>query len=176
MKERLKIIVTWILLSLLLINAGLGFFIFEFSLVLNKSLVEEFLSESDEKDLFLLVINDKSKIVWLDNHEFNYDGKRYDVKSEIIKNGKSYFYCIHDSKEESLISSFKSCINNTFFALNGKRGSHSFSVGKYLYKIYYHSDLPWEYPGGCNFDFTFLPDVKISLQNYSTVISPPPEC
>ena len=50
--------------------------------------------------------------------EFVYNNSRYDLLTKTIKNDTVYFYCIHDTKEEQIMLSYKSAIqkntdNNT---------------------------------------------------------------
>jgi hypothetical protein len=174
MKDRLKIFITWVLLSLLLFNVGLGFFIFQLSLYVNQNEIENFLSESEESDLMLLKISDESSVVRNGDDEIVYEGRHYDVKREYRSNGKLYVYCVHDVKEEKLIGSWKTTLSNSF-PQNGKRGSQNYNIIKHLIKIYFHHDSPRENPEIGDFYFSIVSNDKIPVQDYFSVISPPPE-
>ena len=174
MKNRLKIFITWVLLSLLLFNVGLGFFIFELALLVNKNDIENSMSESDESDLLLLKISNSSSIVRNGDDEIVYEGGHYDVKREFRSNGTLYIYCVHDVKEEKLIGSWKTTLSNSF-PQSGKHGNQTLNIFKHLIKIYFYRDSTGENPGITDFDFAFLTDDKIPVQNYFCVISPPPE-
>jgi len=63
----------------------------------------------NEKDLSLIIVTFKNedKIIWTEkNKEFKYNGAMYDVVKSKIKNGKKYYYCINDKKENRLVTSF----------------------------------------------------------------------
>jgi hypothetical protein len=174
MKERLKVFIIWVLLSLLLFNVGLGFFIFELSLLVNKNDIENFLTKSDEGNLLLLKISDSSSIIRNGEDEIVYEGRHYDVKREFRSDGTLYIYCVHDVKEERLIGSWKTTLSNSF-PQSGKHGNQTLNIIKHLIKVYFHRDLSGESPGISDFDFASISDDKIPVQNYFCVISPPPE-
>ena len=74
--------------------------------------------------------NDKGKITVLaipdpdtagsfhrnNTHEISYQGRYYDVVKEERKNGHLLFYCIHDNKEETLISFMKKLTRHKLFS------------------------------------------------------------
>ncbi len=62
-----------------------------------------------EKDLSLVVVtpNNENEIEWTkENKEFKYKGFLYDVVTVKEMDGKRYYYCYNDIKEQELIANF----------------------------------------------------------------------
>lgn len=46
--------------------------------------------------------NDRYPLQWVDDHEFRYSGKMYDIVRSHISGDSTYFTCINDTQEEQL--------------------------------------------------------------------------
>ncbi len=63
----------------------------------------------NEKDLSIIIVSSSNdpKIQWTKKgKEFQYKGLMYDVVKKEIKEGKTYYYCLNDVKEQRLIANY----------------------------------------------------------------------
>jgi hypothetical protein len=99
-------------LALMIILNNLAGFYFAFYLqqaTIKKEVKSLLKSTLDESELVKLHFDPNSdeyrKLQWLDEHEFRYDGRMYDIiKSEKDEKNNLTFHCINDIKEEQLFS------------------------------------------------------------------------
>lgn len=175
MKERLKIFIGWIMLALLCYNMYGYFLVFELSEALNRSSMNEFLSGADDDELQVLKITDVSKIIREENHEIIFEGKRYDVKKEILKDGIIYFYCIHDHAEENLYAGFYSSLRDNSGAQTEKPGHYVFDLFKHLVKNYYSNEAVAKIPDAILVNSVFVRNDTFQYHFFSSVITPPPK-
>lgn len=175
MKKRLKIFIAWLMLALLFYNFGFCFIVFELSVQLNRHYIEKFLSDADESQLLILKIADGSSIIRKGNHEIIFEGRGYDVKKEIKKNGTIYFYCIHDEAEENLVCALNTSVNNNSDVQNKKQSGHLFEVLKHLAKDYFHENSIVETQEIINSCKPLADNETFLSNNYFSVITPPPK-
>lgn len=45
---------------------------------------------------------------WIDDHEFRFDGKMYDILRSYVRDDSTYFVCINDAQEEQLFANLDS--------------------------------------------------------------------
>ena len=93
---------------------------------MNEKIFSRF-SDSELLALKFSSIDFKSKINWRDSNEFELSGNLYDVVKIEKRNNEYIIYCFNDSKEETLIASFKN--------LNEKSGDHKYFVLEQLHMI-----------------------------------------
>jgi len=103
-----KKILIYLVILLLLFNSAGYYFLYE----VNKLLVRkemEALMERNPTRLIVLKIFEPGRdpdFCRVDKHEIRYDGNLYDVLKETTKGRISFFYCIHDQKEQDLLTGF----------------------------------------------------------------------
>lgn len=112
----MKKIAAILLLSCLFFTV-LGYhFIFQFQLQQAKAEMQINLRNlKGNKELSVLCFNQEQlkQIDWENNHEFNYNGKMYDVIEKHFKNGKLLVRCIADNKETVLIKEYLASQKNS---------------------------------------------------------------
>jgi hypothetical protein len=116
--------------------------------------------------LMVLVIPDfdpTGSFHWKDRNEITYQGRFYDVVKQVRKNGYTLFYCYHDKKEETLVSSMKKLTGNKYLTFFLDDVVKLFSSGEIADHFIPNSE--YKFPG-----FTELVN-SITLAD----LSPPPE-
>lgn len=114
-----------------------------------------------------------SRIKFLDDDEFIYNGKMFDIISRKTSNGYTTFYCMNDTQEEQLYSTLKDHImHNTDQNLPVKDKSNL--IIKNIIKEAL-ADKSIKQPLSL---MTFIINFNFEttlLQNFKTVLSPPPK-
>lgn len=91
------------LLSLILLNA-VGYLPLYY---LMRSEIRSEMSGSREASSVIVVSSaDKTSINWVEENELEYKGQRYDLLHSEQRGDKTYYYCIHDAREQSLVAAF----------------------------------------------------------------------
>jgi hypothetical protein len=129
--------------------------------------------KSENVELIQMDQKDKDLIQWIDENEFMYKGRMYDLISQQFVGNQIKIYAIQDSKEASLESEFKTFI---FSLMDQKGGKGENSISSKLFeKDFYYEEL--------NFILSFLKENKLdsntnyhfsNLSVYSEITSPPP--
>lgn len=175
MKRRLHILSVWLMLAFIFCNAGIYFFVLEFSVQLNRSLMEKILSESNESDLLLIQVTDISSVVRKGSHEIIYNEKLYDVRNEVRKNGSIYFYCIHDAEEEGLVNALKTMVNSNSDIQSDKQDGRSISLSEHFPRDFFCNDFTLEKIIFRKKSKIYFKNEQIHSFNFSSVITPPPK-
>jgi hypothetical protein len=58
----------------------------------------------DNLALLPIADNEKSSIHWRGDDEFEYQGRLYDISHSSHQRDTTYYYCVNDTKEESLVA------------------------------------------------------------------------
>ena len=175
MKREFKIYISWLLLITFFLNYAVSFFLFEISIQINRNSIEKYFTIADESRLLILKISNTSSIVRKGNSEIIVEGRYYDVKKEIKINDITYFYCLHDEKEDNLNKAFDEILfKNLDVPGQGQKG-HSIDVSKHLIKDFFH-EKPFTFIHALYFGLLSTMNIESSLSNYfSDIITPPPQ-
>jgi hypothetical protein len=124
----LKRILPIFFLVIFLFNS-LGYFIvFRFNQLEVRNQMRAEILENTPNSRFIKVSVSSShspEIVWTDDNEFSYKGKRYDVVRSEKANGSVNYFCLNDSREDALFSQLNENLDNQADAnkmANGKSG------------------------------------------------------
>ncbi len=162
------------MLVVLLYNFDFSFIVYELSDEFNREEMGELLSKTDQSELQVLKITDESSVIHKGEDEIIYQGKIYDVKSVDVKDGVTFYYCLHDENEDS----FKEVLNNIISKdsdspIKGNR-SNLFGIQNHFAKKYF-LDESFTVNG-----FTevsngfFISNENFSSLNFSSIFAPPP--
>jgi hypothetical protein len=118
-KPAVVIRITAVIVLLVMINNLAGFY-FAFYSQQNiikkevKGLLKSSLNESELVKLQFDINSDEYlKLQWLDEHEFRYHGRMFDIiRVEMGDKNHLTFYCINDIKEEQLFADLKEHVSN----------------------------------------------------------------
>ncbi|HZV12683.1 MAG TPA: hypothetical protein VFA55_05665 [Candidatus Kapabacteria bacterium] len=71
-------------------------------------------SMRDESNLAILPVSDSQEnaIRWHGNDEFEYQGRLYDISYSLRQSDTTYYYCVNDTKEETLIAGVNEHVKN----------------------------------------------------------------
>lgn len=133
-----------IILLILFIGPILGYFIY---LNIQKQLVRENIKaeilggiELDNLVTFTLDVKEiKSKFRWIHEHEFEYQGKFYDVVKTEISGSKVIFHCFPDDKESQLQKEIDKLISQAL-GKNNKDKKNQQELQN-LFKLFYTHDF-----------------------------------
>ncbi len=109
MNLSLKKAITLIVISVLLLNSS-GYILFYISTthLIKKYIIKKVLGGDFDKEIILLSIsrqdidNNKVSFKWIHSREFRFNGKMYDIKSNLSDKDSLRFYCYYDEKENLL--------------------------------------------------------------------------
>lgn len=65
--------------------------------------------------------NKSVDFAWIEDYEFSYRGKMYDVVKTLEDEENFTFFCVHDEKEEEIDIAFQKHIDNEFESKSGKK-------------------------------------------------------
>jgi hypothetical protein len=174
-----KKIIAFGLLGLFLFNTGGYFFLFR----INQSVIQEEVkslirSGLCEDSYILLKIQNPSAdpdLKMTAKDEFLYKGHMYDIARQVTRGNTTWFYCVNDRKEESLLARYQhiSPMISGFGA--HEKAKHSQAILHFIsinLAILNSNDHPSVYPSGEVKHFVFSTHL---ISNFQTPSSPPPE-
>jgi len=96
------------LLVLFLHNLGGYYWVYHFLRRQAKSEMKAYIRKNHGNDPGVSVFSEEQSkdFEWIEDHEFRYRGMMYDIVKTEERNGKKYFHCVKDEREEELISAF----------------------------------------------------------------------
>ncbi len=138
----MKKCVSILILALMLYNI-MGYYLAYLAMVQQtKEEMRETLTDNDETQDLIVVkvpyVNGKIEekdFELIDEDEFRYEGKMYDIARTEIKDNAIYFYCLNDKKEDAIDLALVKHIQNNVND-NSATGKKSNSILKNLIKIY----------------------------------------
>ncbi|HTX88144.1 MAG TPA: hypothetical protein VMC08_04080 [Bacteroidales bacterium] len=95
------------LVFLLLFNLSGYYFIFSYNRMLVRSQMRATIRSGESQDQEETLVIPVSEVRWIDQKEFSYRGKLYDVVSCSFSGNTVTIKCINDRKEESLYSRYQ---------------------------------------------------------------------
>ena len=120
----MKKVVVIAVLFVVLVNTMGYFFIFKCNQYhIKKGMLSEISIGIFQPDIVILKILHPEKerqFLRIENNEFTYCGRLYDIVVERKSGDTTLFYCLHDKKEETLVSDF-----SLYLRFNGRSGSSS---------------------------------------------------
>ena len=125
--------------------------------------------------IMILDKNDTRKAIqWVNTDEFIYQGRLYDVlKQQPTANGHTAYYCLNDSKEESLLDALKEHISR-YLDTNTPQGKDSQKITPDFSKEYSPTGIAYSY-----LSFTtkvyFQPYFRCISSVQEEIASPPPK-
>ena len=175
MKKLFNIFIAWLVLAVMLYNFGFTILVFELSIKYNRNSIQKFLSVAETDQLQVLKVANDSFIVRMENQEILFLGKKYDVKSEVKKNGVIYFYCIHDAAEEKLDIALQRTSKINSSSQSTTQNGQVFDVAKHLIKDYFCDKLTIENINSPEYYRIFSDNEIFLSHHYFSVITPPPK-
>jgi hypothetical protein len=171
-------ILSILFLGLFLFNTGGYYFVFRY----NQSLIRDEIKgmiRSGNANAEYTVLRISSPLLdpgfkRIDRNEFRYHGRMYDIIREVDEGDATLFYCINDTKEESLLAGYDKILKGS-----SEYGSHEKS--NRAHAILYHiitlaiityQETPVSYPLDMP-SHAYVP-IRIS-QPFHIPVSPPPE-
>ena len=173
MKKTLPII----LLSIFLFNVAGYYFAFKIEQIQIKEEMEsEIKSGLNTADLTKITFSktDLASIEWIeDNKEMRYNNALYDVVKSDETSTTLSFYCINDSKEQSLIADLENHINTHVIA-NNKTEKNSKKSTDNITKLYFSTK---QNLGNVSTTFShdYIPYHLIFNSTFLEINAPPPE-
>jgi hypothetical protein len=110
----MKKLFAYILLLIFLFNSMGYYVVYEFNKMLVKREVRAIIRNNPGKFIVIRVEDaaHHPDFTWLEKDEFVFENRMYDVVSEKRQGNVSVFTCIHDNKEERLVSGLKKVSGN----------------------------------------------------------------
>ena len=112
-------------------------------------------------------------LIWLEENEFSYHGRLYDIVKKIEKGDSVYYYCHNDKKEENLVKCFTTLIeqNTSESGLTNKLNKYIFS-GLLLFGDFEH---PSSYNPEFESNIIKRSFTHTHSSHYMEIPSPPPK-
>lgn len=111
--------ITALMLLIIMINNLTGFYLAFYSqqAIIKKEVKSLLKSSLDDSELVVLHFDKNSgeyrKLQWLDEHEFRYHGRMYDIiRQDTDRRGNVTYHCINDIREEQLFVNLTEQIRN----------------------------------------------------------------
>lgn len=133
-RDYLKKIVLLILIFVILFNIGGYVGLYELLKYSNYISIEKQINQGTSKENFVILSfplkslkSGDPFIQWTRaGKEFDYNKNRYDLVAQTIKNDTIYYYCIHDTKEEQILLSYKAAVQKNTDNTSNRKNSPVF--------------------------------------------------
>jgi hypothetical protein len=169
------------LLSILLIlvitlPVMLGYSIYGFLLLESREeATREIMSRLPDNELVKITAHSGNreylKFSWWEDHEFEYQGRMYDIVREQTKSDTTIYLCFDDSRETNVNNAHRYLAENSFSAPIHRQGTQVFKAMMLEYIIPDKTEI-----------FILASDIvkygafiKLQSQKFSSINSPPPE-
>lgn len=133
-----KTFIILVLISIFFNEVGYFFYYSYQQYLVKKEVKEELLANIPSNLLEEISLDDnKDKINWKDDgEEFLLNGQMYDIQKTIIKNGKTFFYCLNDTKETALIKKISTAAHRNSNRSSSEKNKHVLKLQVNDYLVY----------------------------------------
>ncbi len=172
-----KVLSLFLLFIFLFNTVGYYFAYKSFQYQVKSEVQSEIKSGYDSDDLKTLTINknDLHNIEWFDSgKEMRYNNKMYDIVRSTETSASITFYCIHDTKEESVLANLEEHIN-THIANKPIKSDHQKKSGENVIKLYFSHEQSIKFNLVSFNQHIFFSALLIYNSTLIETDSPPPE-
>ena len=171
----MKKLISIIAISVLLFNTIGSLIVFESTRYCIHKEIKNTITQSIPQNKLIAIIidnNTKKDINFVDDNEFLYKGKMYDVVKQQTNGDTIIYYCINDNKEEELFANLNKEVKNNMDT-NPVKNKTKQILNKISISLFYedikdtHSDI--------SYNIIYPNDYIIYVNHFYDVITPPPK-
>ena len=171
----MKKLISFIAISVLLFNTIGSLIVFKsMSYCIHKEIKNAITQSIPQNKLITIIIdkNNNKDINFVDDKEFMYKGKMYDVVRQQANGNTTIYYCINDTKEEELYANLNKEMK-TNMDTNPVKNKTKHILNKITISLFYedikntHTNIAY--------NITYPIDYIVSINHLYDVITPPPK-
>jgi len=171
----LKKLISIIAISVLLFNTIGNLIVFESTrYCIHKEIKNTITQSIPQNKLIAIIIDNKTKkdINFVDDNEFLYKGKMYDVVRQQANGDTIIYYCINDNKEEELYANLNKEVKNNMDT-NPVKNKTKQILNKITISLFYEDKNNTK--PDISYNVIYPIDYIVCVNHFYDVITPPPK-